>query len=511
MPSFDHTLELERSLLRILTTSRVHLRTYGHRAKEYMFTSPERRFVFEVIGGIGTSGVVTRKLFEYEVDSKIDDSDRSYFIGEWNIIENADASEHPEALIEKLEKAHAGREISKLGDDVDDLLEQGEIEEALARLKRGAVSIGGVSHQKPISELSDINRRLKTIEDKIANPGKYIGLQTGFERFDNITGGLFPGELTLIAGITGTGKSTLVRQIQKGVVTHPRNQGKNVLHIANEEYMEQVEHKFDAVFTEIPYLDFKRADISDENLERWKEYMQNWQSGRVFIKEVPAFTDVTLAEQAFRELEARGIPIHLITIDHLPNVKPIQKYFDQNDERAKAAADCKELGRWLRIPVLIPTQAATEVEKKQKRGQRGDKLDVYGSKAQVHVANTFMLITVNGTFDENGKEEWEQDVRWTCDIKKNRDGPPFWFRARHYVQIGKIEEVEGEGGKGTVKDESEAEGQIKADSATGGGASADVVEEIEEAATHYDEAKKVVKGGSYIERIRARKNHQKKH
>jgi hypothetical protein len=196
---------------------------------------------------------------------------------------------------------------------------------------------------------------------------------------------------------------------------------------------------------------FKQGSIDDADLEKWERIMGAWHHGLVFIKEVPAFTDVTLVEQAVRELEAKGIKIHAITIDHLPHVKPIQQAWGENDERFKAASDCKELARWLRLPVVVPTQAATIVEEKQSKGKPGGKLDVYGSKGQVHVANTFVLVTETGKDDtQTALEDWERDVFWRCDCKKNRDGATFWFRAKHFVKIGKIVEVPKDGESGSA-------------------------------------------------------------
>jgi len=470
MASFDKTVELERALLHKMLKEGISCRLHMHRLKEWYFTSTERKFIFELAFKVfhETKSILTRKIFEYEVTSKVEDKERTYYVGEWNTIEAEDSPETIEVLIQKLEEAHVGRELSHLGDEVDTLLEKGNIVEALSLLKSSSISIGLSAEDKPLVELTEIESRKETILDKKAHPEKYRGLQTGFRLIDKSIGGLFPGELTLLAGITGTGKSTLVRQIQKNVVI--LNPGVNVLHIANEEYLEQVEHKFDAVFTEIPYMDFKTASITDEDMKQWQEFMQKWQSGemaygKVFVKEVPAFTDVTLAEQAYRELESRGIKIGLITIDHLPHIKPIQQAWGENDERFKAAADCKELARWLRLPVLIPTQAATEVEKKQQRGNRAGKLDVYGSKGQVHVANNFLIITEKGKVDDQPTlEEWERDVLWLIDAKKTRDGPPFWFHARHSVKYGKVEEIKGSGNLGAPKDEVKALESIKRDS-----------------------------------------------
>jgi len=415
--------------------------------REHHFTSSERQYIYGLLLETfhTNRSLLTKKVFEYEIGARIDDKERTYFIGEWNTIEAVTTTEPAEVLIQKLDEAHVGRELSRIGDEVDGFLEKGQINEALAHLKQNAVSVSIEGEDRPVVDLTDTHDREKTILDKKNHPEKYRGLKIGFEMADRASGGqfLFPGELTLIAGVTGTGKSTLVRQIQKNVVV--LNPGVNVLHIANEEYQEQVEHKFDALFTEIPYLDFKTGDITPENMARWKQYMQDWKEGkvsygRVFIKEVPAFTDVTLAEQAYRELEGNGVKIGLITIDHLPHIKPIQQAWGENDERFKAAADCKELARWLKLPVVVPTQAATVVEGKQQKGKRAGKLDVYGSKGQVHVANNFIIITDKGKApDQEHLPEWQRDVIWLLDAKKTRDGPPWWFKARHIVKYGRVE------------------------------------------------------------------------
>ena len=356
------------------------------------------------------------------------------------MIEALDVTESPEILIAKLEEANTGRKVLQLGNDLTILLEQGNIEEAVTHLKQTSVQLGNKSDARKIVELTDYKVRHQMILDKRAHPEKYLGIKTGLHTFDARTGGLFKGELTLLAGITGVGKSTLVKQIERGIVT--LNHGKNVLHIANEEYQEQVEHKFDSGFTGIPYLDFKLAKITDEDLDRWVNMMKNWHHGRVFLKEVPAFTDVTLVEQAYYELQNKGIHIDVIIIDHLPHIKPIQKSWDPNDELKKAASDCKEVAKSLHVSCVVPTQAATIVAAKQEKGKRASQMDVYGSKGQIHVANTFTIITEQGKDDtQTDREEWERDVYWLCDVKKNRDGGKFFFRAKHHVRIGKIEEI----------------------------------------------------------------------
>lgn len=447
MASFNDTVELERSLLNLLTSSRTLLRQFHSRVREEFFTSQERKFIWHCADRIfkDTQGPLTQTVFEYEVKARIDDKEAQYYLSEWGLVRGITVTDDGEVIIEKLHEAQVGRKTLDAAEAVAELLGKGDVVGAVRQLKRSACTIQERRAASPIVEVTDYKRRLKVIEDKKVNPEKYLGIKTGFHTFDIRTGGLFPGELTVISAVTGVGKSTFMKQIAKGIVMC--NVNKNVLHIANEENQLQVETKYDANLTGIPYLRFKLArDITDEDIEKWKTVMEFEMKkpgrGRLFVREVPAFTDATLVEETVRELEHQGIPIHVVIIDHMPNMKPIEQVFSEWDQQGKTAADCKELARSLMVPVVTAGQGATVLEEKQSKGRRGGKLDVYGSKEQIHVANTFIIITLAGTDDSDPNvPEHERDAFWNCDVKKNRDGACFLFKAKHHVRYGYVEEV----------------------------------------------------------------------
>jgi len=461
MASFDDTRELERTFLKLLMKTKMMARLNIFKVRREWFTGKERLFIWECIKSTfdNSKSILTRRLFLYELQGRIDDEkERDYYASEWEMVEDTEVFEDADGLISRLKEAVIGRRIMDAAEEMAMKLESANIQEALESLKRSAISInndGGDDHE--IVEITDYQHRLKVLRDKQEHPEKYLGIKTGFPSFDRCTGGLFKEELLLVAGVTGLGKSTFVKQLQYGIITN--NIDKNVLHIANEESQDQVEMKFDSLLTEVPYLDYKLARTSEDDIEKWIETMEktlkNPGVGRIFVKEVPQFTDVTLVEQAYNELKEKGIDIHVIIIDHLPHIKPIGQVWGENDERAKAAADCKQLAKNCKCSVVIPTQAATEVEEKQSKGKRAGRLDVYGSKGQIHVANSFLMITKRGTFEEVGKPDYLWDVHWLCDMKKNRDGPGFYFEARHYVEIGKVEEILGDNAFDNWDDEPE--------------------------------------------------------
>lgn len=446
MAGFNDTMELERALLNLLLKSKIVLRQHIVKLKPAYFTTKERQFIRDCIQRtFGSSkGLLTKDLFDYDVRSRIDEGERHYYEGEWILIDGLTVASDAEVLLDRLHKADIGRQLLTAAEKMVESVEKGQIDDAVRQLRNSTVKIAERRDTEPVVELTDYRKRLDTLMDKKQHPEKYLGIKTGFKTFDERTGGLFHSEMTLISGVTGQGKSTLLKQIGTGIVLF--NHNKNVLHICNEEHLLQVQTKFDAQVTRIPYSDFKRATITDDDIEKWKRVMEidlkRPNIGRIFIKEVPAFTDVLLMEEAIYELGNQGIHIDVVIIDHLPHVRPKEQAWGEYDEQGKAAADCKELGRAHHLSVAVATQAATIVEEKQTKGRRAGKLDVYGSKEQVHVANTSIVITLKGSdTSQTDREEWERDVYWLCDIKKNRDGATFSFDMKHHVRYGYVEEI----------------------------------------------------------------------
>lgn len=456
MALFDKSVDLERSVLKSLLTDISSCRLYVFRVKEEFFSSEARRFLLqEIVKEFNLSqALVPEDILENSILMK-HNSDKVMFIGEKNIILGSKPSTNMEASIRALHETWVGRKTLECVEEVSALLSEGKFLEAATEFRQKAFSISTTEDSKQVKELfSTIKERINKIKDKRDNPEKYKGLKTGIPTLDDKTGGLFPGELTLIAGVTGLGKSTIIKQIEFGILIN--NHGKNVLHIANEEYEDQVNSKFDALLTGMDYLDFKFAKeniMTDEVIENWEKILGDIQKkcgGRLYTREVPAFTDVTVIRRIFHELKSQGIKIDAILIDHLPNMKPVQKAFGENNEKEKITEEVKELARELRVPIVIATQAATQVEEKQMKGKRASKLDVYGSKAQIHHANMFFIITFLGRDhkmkkdSKTGKDlpDYLKDVFLLLDVKKNRDGPCFTVKIRHQVKSGRMTEIE---------------------------------------------------------------------
>lgn len=447
MASLDSkTVPMERSLLNLLLTSQMTCREHIHRVDPLWFTNDERRFIFACILRLynETKSSLTEKLFEFEVQKTIPADKHTFFVGEWNLVVGLSVGESIDALIDLLDTALLEKKASAILVDTLGLLEKGEVNEAVAKLKHRAIMLGGKHEDRPIVKVTEHKERKQLVLDRREDPSKYKGIYTGFTNFDQHTGGLFPAELTLIASITGVGKSTFLKMMEYNIITLPQNGIVNILHVTNEENRLQVETKFDAVMSGIPYLDFKRSHISDASIAVWDKIM--WEMGQpshgqIYVKEIPQFTTILEIERAFMELEHKGIKIHLIVLDYCDLMAPVQKSWSENDEQNKVGADCKALSIILDVPVVTATQAATAVEDKQEKGKPFGKLDVYGSKRKIHHANTFMGITIDdyeATADPN-TPDWMKNVIWNVRVVKHRDGGTgFQFKLKQIVKTGRV-------------------------------------------------------------------------
>lgn len=445
MASRFETREIERSLLNLCVGSKMILRGYIHQMDMDWFTSKERQYIFEHMNRTfeTSRSALTTKLLQHELAKEADISLAARIETEWGLIENITVHESPDALVQLLEEAVLGRKTARICERAFVQLEKGDVSEAVDLLRHETIFLGQHRLEKPTTLLTDYQKRLDLLRDKMANPQKYRGILTGFPTFDNKTGGLFPAELTVFSAVTGVGKSTMLKQIAYNLIQG----GFNVLFVTNEESEEQVQRKFDALCSLLDYLRLKKVyDLQDEEIQRWIDMMEKLKGpdyGSIYIKEIEQFSTVVGIERAFMELEQQSVRIDVIIIDYMDHIAPRERPWSENDEQAKVAANCKGLSVTLNKPVVTATQAATIVEEKTEKKKGFGKMDVYGSKRKVHAANTLAGITEGERLEDAEnlqRDEWERDIYWTVTISKNRDGPPFHFQVLRRVRTGLVVE-----------------------------------------------------------------------
>ena len=446
------TVNLERQLLHALLTDKLNLqRTMGRHRSDF-FTNQSRLFIYDCISTMFNERRMTlnREQFDFEIQKRFDSvKDKTRiddFSAEFDLVKNTPLTEELDSIIQNLEEVQLANSTEALIREAYAKLESGSYTEAADILKRKSIDLGSIQKENRIYNLhKDSDDWFEEVKRRKEHPETYAGIPTGFKEFDERTGGLFPAELTVVFGLSGKGKSTLM----KAIACNIRKLGKNVLHCGNEENEFQMRSKYMSADSGTLYTPFKRGTYTDDEFASLKKYSEHERNanGAIYIYEFPQQTDATWIERAYHQLELQGIHIDAIVVDYLDLMKPCEKAYSENDEGGKVTSDLKQIAINCNCPVITATQAGIQSEKQEtKEHPFLNQSDVFGTKRKVHSANCLIGIvnqTATAQANELGVEKRRVHHLVLC-VPKNRDGAVFTFRQVVDTHTGQFMEDDGQ-------------------------------------------------------------------
>jgi len=208
--------ELDMMILKSLVTNKKHALDFANECDPKLFSTEVWNFANLAVGytrtykELPTQRVMVEKLAKGGNDKLIE-----YVRKVWEQLDriNYDTKEYKHDL-EKIKKRFAEKQISN-------------IKEVLAKQESGSMDISKSvgEMQKTLQTIKALNQvkayERKTLKEavpifreeynaKMEDPTFDQGVKTGYSYFDNVTDGLRPGELVLIGGESGAGKSMLL-------------------------------------------------------------------------------------------------------------------------------------------------------------------------------------------------------------------------------------------------------------------------------------------------------------
>lgn len=214
-------------------------------------------------------------------------------------------------------------------------------------------------------------RAIKAAQDTAA--GKpHPGISTGLRTLDRrLGGGLMPGELVIIAGRPGAGKTALM--ISAGINVSKRGEG--VLAVSLEMGAEELGQRAVSSLCYRPndpieYQQIRRAkELTDRQFERMVDaqrdladvpFVIEWRGG-LMLSQIG-----TIARRVAAQLKAKGTELRLLVVDHLGLIKASTKYNSSRErEVAEISMGLKVLAKELGIPVVALAQLSRAVEARQ--------------------------------------------------------------------------------------------------------------------------------------------------
>ncbi|WP_051380510.1 replicative DNA helicase [Bradyrhizobium sp. WSM1743] len=242
-----------------------------------------------------------------------------------------------------------------------------------------AQSDGAAVRQVSLREANQIS--LERMQFAIQNPGLLPGLSWGLKSLDEKTGGLKAGELLVLAGRPGMGKTALGVCIARNVA----RAGDPVFFSSLEMGAVSLSDRSlaDGAYQRcrpIPYYAIANGALSSQEAERVIEAARVQRDWPLKIDPAPGLTISQIAGRARRYSQAlarQGKRLGLIVVDHLHIAKPSNRYAGARvNEVGEISAALKALAKELDVPVLALAQLSRKVEERDdKRPNMADLRD----------------------------------------------------------------------------------------------------------------------------------------
>ncbi|MBQ8723931.1 MAG: AAA family ATPase, partial [Opitutales bacterium] len=267
-----------------------------------------------------------------------------------------------------------------------------------------------------------LDNALAMISRMAQSKGAITGIPTGFKRLDQMTFGLHPGQMIVIAARPGMGKTSIALNFIEAALfdqTKKGNAGLNVLMFSLEMTAQDLQLRLLASHSRVKLREVQRGFAKADEHKKLALAARDFKSRKLYIDDVGGQTIMEMRAKA-RRLHSRT-KLDLIVIDYLQLINGTDNSVSREQQIAEASRSIKAMAKEFGIPIIALAQLNRKSED-ENRAPRVSDLRESGSIEQD--ADVVMLID-----KARGKKETDEEARIagvyqrTLIIAKQRNGP----------------------------------------------------------------------------------------
>lgn len=267
--------------------------------------------------------------------------------------------------------------------------------------------------KKASRSLSDaVTEVVATLEAASKDERAGLGIKTGFNDLDRIVTALMPGDLIILGGRPGMGKTTMALDIGKYVSQNYGATGVFSMEMPDTQLaLRQLSGESD--------IDSKTLRSGNLNQSEWnalKAAAEGLRGVNMFIDDISGITPGELRMRVKRMIQRHG-KIKLLVVDYLQLLKKADPRQNTNDSTTEASATLKQIAKENGIPVIALSQLSREVEKRVDKRPMPSDLRDSGSIEQD--ADLILFVYRDEVYNKETQDPGVAEVI----IGKNRSGP----------------------------------------------------------------------------------------
>ncbi len=329
---------------------------------------------------------------------------------------------------------HVGTDISdsafnKEGRETADLLENAEREVFKIAEQRQRGQEGGF---KSIKNL--LASAVDKIETMYEQEGNITGESTGFSDLDELTSGLQPADLIIIAGRPSMGKTTIAMNMAENIAIKG---DKPVAVFSMEMPGDSLAMRMMSSLGRIDQNKVRTGQLEDDEWPRLTSAINLLAETKLFIDDTPALTPTEVRARARRLMREHG-QLGLIVLDYLQLMQSPSSGENRVQQISDISRGLKALAKELNVPVVALSQLNRNLE--QRPNKRPVMSDLRESGAIEQDADLIVFVYRDEVYNEDSPDKGIAEII----IGKQRNGPLGTVRLTFLGQFTRFENFAGD-------------------------------------------------------------------
>jgi replicative DNA helicase len=305
---------------------------------------------------------------------------------------------------------------------------QAEAKELLDEAERQIFDIARLDKSGEVHSITDILQQTFERIDRLRERGaRLTGIGTDYIDLDDMTGGLQPGELIVLAARPSMGKTSLALNLTERIA----GQRLPVAFFSLEMSNQQVIQNMLCCRAQIDGQSLRKGRITDQQYRRLQEEAERLYEAPIFVDDSPGLT-ITQLRAKCRRLKQKH-DVNMVIIDYLQLMAAGGRFESRQQEISTISRGLKGLARELGVPVVALSQLNRDVENRDDHRPRMSDLRESGAIEQD--ADVIMLLHRDEYYKPNENNAGLAQVI----IAKQRNGPTGQITLRFFREYMRFE------------------------------------------------------------------------
>jgi replicative DNA helicase len=299
---------------------------------------------------------------------------------------------------------------------------------------RAQAAIYEVTERRTSEDYVALEELLQPTMDEIdaiaSRGGTAQGVPTGFMDLDEVTNGLHPGQMIIVAARPGVGKSTLGLDFARSCsIKH----GMSSVIFSLEMSRIEIVMRMLSAEARIRLADMRGGRMSDDDWTRLARRMSEISEAPLFIDDSPNMTMMEIRAKA-RRLKQRN-DLKLVIVDYMQLMTSGKRVESRQQEVSEFSRQLKLLAKELEVPVVAISQLNRGPE--QRTDKRPMLSDLRESGSLEQDADMVLLINRPDAWERDDPRAGEADLI----LAKHRAGPTSTIVVAHQLHYSRFADL----------------------------------------------------------------------